>query len=36
MTFKKKRMLDNLRERLTDGSVLILLAALLILAASYR
>ena len=35
MTFNKKLMLGNLRERLIDGSLLILLAALLILAASY-
>ncbi len=35
MTFKKKLMLSNLRERLIDGSLLILLAALLILAAAY-
>ncbi len=35
MTFNKKLMLDNLRERLIDGSLLILLAALLILAAAY-
>ena len=35
MTFKKKLMLGNLRERLEDGSLLILLAALLILAAAY-
>jgi len=34
MTFKKKVVLDNLRERLMDGSLLILLAALLILAAA--
>ena len=35
MQFKKKLVLDNLRERLMDGSLLILLAALLILAAAY-
>ena len=35
MRFKKKLMLSNLRERLIDGSLLILLAALLILAAAY-
>jgi len=35
MTFKKKRKLNNLRDRLIDGSWLILLAALLILAAAY-
>ena len=35
MTFKKKQMLSNLAERLADGSVLILLAALLILAAAF-
>ena len=35
MTFKKKQMLSNLRESLTDGSLLILLAALLILAAAF-
>lgn len=34
MTFKKNQVLDNLRERLMDGSLLILLAALLILAAA--
>ena len=35
MTFKKKLILGNLRDRLMDGSLLILLAALLILAAAY-
>jgi len=35
MTFKKKRKLNNLRDRLIDGSLLILLAALLILSAAY-
>ena len=35
MTYKKNQMLGNLRERLLDGSLLILLAALLILAAAY-
>lgn len=35
MTFNKKLRLGNLRERLIDGSLLILLAALLILAAAY-
>ena len=35
MTFKKKLILGNLRDRLMDGSWLILLAALLILAAAY-
>jgi len=35
MTFKKNRMLSNLCERLMDGSFLILLAALLILAAAF-
>ena len=35
MTFNRKLMLSNLRERLIDGSLLILLAALLILAAAY-
>jgi len=35
MTFKKKQMVGNLAERLADGSLLILLAALLILAAAY-
>ena len=35
MTFKKNQMLGNLRERLLDGSLLILLAALLILAAAF-
>jgi len=35
MTLKKATMLSNLRSRLMDGSVLILLAALLILAAAY-
>jgi hypothetical protein len=34
VTFKKNRMLSNLCERLMDGSFLILLAALLILAAA--
>jgi len=34
MTFKKSQVLDNLRGRLMDGSLLILLAALLILAAA--
>ena len=35
MTFKKKLVLGNLRERLMDGSLLILLALLLILAAAF-
>jgi hypothetical protein len=35
MIFKKKLVLSNLRDRLMDGSLLILLAALLILAAAY-
>jgi len=35
MTFKKDAMLSNLRDRVMDGSFLILLAALLILAAIY-
>jgi hypothetical protein len=34
MTFRKDAMLSNLRDRLMDGSLLILLAALLILAAT--
>jgi hypothetical protein len=35
MTLKKPRALSNLRDRLMDGSLLILLALLLILAAAY-
>jgi hypothetical protein len=35
MTLKKTRALRNLRDRLMDGSLLILLALLLILAAAY-
>jgi hypothetical protein len=35
MTLKKTRALSNLRDRLMDGSLLILLALLLILAAAY-
>lgn len=35
MTTQKNQMIANLRDRLMDGSFLILLAALLILAATY-
>ena len=35
MTLKKHQALSNLRDRLMDGSLLILLALLLILAAAY-
>ena len=35
MNLEKQRLLGNLRERLMDGSLLILLAALLILAAAF-
>ena len=35
MTLKKTRALSNFRDRLMDGSLLILLALLLILAAAY-
>ena len=35
MTFKKGPVLSNFRDRLMDGSLLILLALLLILAAAY-
>ena len=35
MTFQKQPMVNNLRDRLMDGSLLILLAAFLVLAAAY-